>query len=109
MTQTGHLNPCGLGSVPRVKGPMYLQAGIGPAQQMEADGDSRPATGGLKSPHLRSGGGASRPLKDAPVPRHKDDGLSQEGGSFSTLSACPQVRHPQVWNQAREIRISDLF
>lgn len=61
MTQTGHLSPCGLGCVPKVKGPVYLQAGIRPTQQMEADGHSRSATWGLKSPYLGSDGGVSLP------------------------------------------------
>lgn len=108
MTQTGHLSSCGPGSVPKVKGPMYLQVDIGPAQQMEADGDSRPATWGLKSAHLGSGGDVLLPPKDSPVPRHKDDGLSQEGGTFRTFSACPQSDALR-WNQAWEIRISDFI
>lgn len=66
MTQTGHLSPCGLGCVPKVKGPVYLQAGMRPAQQMEADGDSQPATWGLKSLYLGSDGGTSLPPPKTP-------------------------------------------
>lgn len=96
MTQTGHLSPCGLGCVPKVKGPVHSQAGIRPAQQMETDGDSRPATWGLKRTHLGRDGGASLPppkksqyLDTEMMACHRKETL--KGHSPPVLVRCPQM------------------